>query len=382
MLASQRALFDIPRDVCYLNAAAWGPIPMSAVAIGKQGAELKSRPWEFDRDFAELRFERTRRAAAKLINASPEDVALIPSVGYGVSTAAKLFTPPVDSRVLVIDNDHSSPTLEWMVRAETGGFTVEVVKCGADHDWTTALLESIHQSNAAPVSLVSISSVHWSDGALVDLPTIKYALGNDGAKLLIDATHAAGVMSIDTTLLDPDFVIFPTYKWLLGPYARAFLYVAKRHQGGVPLEQTSYGRRRVVAEDDRYFTDLNYVENARRFDMGERDFFISLDVAHHGIEFLLSLGVDAVRERTAMLTRRIAEGLEDVNVTVLRESLRAPHVLSLGFPDGMPQDLPSRLALERVFVAPRLGRLRVSPHIYNDEHDCDRFVDVLSHCLK
>ena len=27
MLSSQRALFDIPREVCYLNAAAFGPLP-------------------------------------------------------------------------------------------------------------------------------------------------------------------------------------------------------------------------------------------------------------------------------------------------------------------------------------------------------------------
>ncbi|HBY31280.1 MAG TPA: aminotransferase, partial [Bradyrhizobium sp.] len=42
---------------------------------------------------------------------------------------------------------------------------------------------------------------------------------------------------MDVTKLDPDAVIFPTYKWLIGPYGRAFLYIAKRHQNGVPLEQ-------------------------------------------------------------------------------------------------------------------------------------------------
>ena len=62
--------------------------------------------------------------------------------------------------------------------------------------------------------------------------------------------------------LDPDFVAFPTYKWLLGPYGRAFLYVAKRHQGGVPLEQTSYGRKAVRAEQEVYFTDTDYVGGA------------------------------------------------------------------------------------------------------------------------
>ena len=42
---------------------------------------------------------------------------------------------------------------------------------------------------------------------------------------------------------------------MLGPYGRAFLYVAKRHQDGMPLEQTAAGRRNVRAENTIYFAD-------------------------------------------------------------------------------------------------------------------------------
>jgi selenocysteine lyase/cysteine desulfurase len=56
--------------------------------------------------------------------------------------------------------------------------------------------------------------------------------------------------------------------------------------------------------------------------------------------------------------------------------VRAPHILSLGFPDGMPHGLVAQLAANNVFVAPRLGRLRISPHVYNDEADVDRFIEI------
>src|ERR1700748_2222491 len=102
----------------------------------------------------------------------------------------------------------------------------------------------------------------------------------------MDAPHVAGVLAMDVTRLAPDFVVFPTYKWLLGPYGRAFLYVARRHQHGVPLEQTSYARRAVRAEQDVYFTDLAYVDDARRFDMGERDFFVSIEMAAIGMKMM------------------------------------------------------------------------------------------------
>jgi selenocysteine lyase/cysteine desulfurase len=54
--------------------------------------------------------------------------------------------------------------------------------------------------------------------------------------------------------------------------------------------------------------------------------------------------------------------------------VRAPHVLCLGFRGGMPKDLLAKLAAENCFVAHRLGRVRISPHVYNDEVDVDRFV--------
>jgi selenocysteine lyase/cysteine desulfurase len=380
MLGSQRDLFDIPRDVCYLNAAAWSPLPIGAVELGREAAARKSRPWELPANFDETQFERARRAAAGLINAEADDVALISSVGYGVSTAAKLFNVPPGSRVLVLDRDHSSPVLEWMVRAEAGGFEVDVVRAGADHDWTSAILEAIERKDKAPVSLASISSVNWSDGGAIDLARVRAALRAAGGGLLVDATHGAGIMDMDVRRLDPDFIIFPTYKWLLGPYGRAFIYVAKRHQDGVPLEQTSYGRKCVSSVEERYFVDLAYVDNARRFDMGERDFFVSLDVATYGIELLQSWGRDRVRDRLAMLTGRIADGLADrgVRVDIPAQKLRAPHILSLGFLDGMPENFDARLAQHGVYAAPRLGRLRLSPHVYNDEQDCERVVEVLA----
>ena len=169
-----------------------------------------------------------------------------------MATAAKVLAVPAGSRVLVLQDDHSSPVLEWMTRAGEGGFTVETVRRPADGDWTAAVLAAIERRGAAPVALASISSVHWSDGGIVDLDMVGAALRAQGAALLVDATHGAGVMAIDVSTLDPDFVIFPTYKWVLGPYGRAFLYVAKRHQDGVPLEQTSYGRRSVRAEQATY----------------------------------------------------------------------------------------------------------------------------------
>lgn len=377
MLSSQRDLFDMPRDVCYLNAASWSPLPLATQEAARAAVGRKGQPWKLDRDFQPAQYERARKAAAVLIGADPSDVALIPSVGYGVSTAGKILSIPGGSRVIVLENDHTSPVLEWVSRAQDGGFTVDTVKQPADADWTSAVLEAIERKGAAPLALASISSVHWSDGGALDVARIGAALKKQGAAFLVDATHDAGVRAIDVRTLDPDFLIFPTYKWVLGPYGRAFIYVAKRHQNGVPLEQTAAARKAVSAEDTIYFRDVSYREDARRYDMGERDHFIGMEMASIGMEMMAGWGSKAIVERLSMLTGKLADGLGNIGVRMPDAKVRAPHILSVSFPNGMPTDLPQKMAAENVHAAPRLGRLRISPHVYNDEQDVERFIDVL-----
>ena len=382
MLVSQRELFDIPREVCYLNSASYSPLPLKTLEAGRAAVGRKGKPWTLDAGFANRQHDRARIAAARLINADPADVALIPSVSYGVATAAKLVAIPRGTRVLVLENDHSSPVLEWQTRADAQGFAVETIRQPEDGDWTSAVLAAIERPDAAQVSLASISSVHWSDGGLIDLEKVAAALRRQDALFLIDATQGAGVLPLDVKQLDPDFVIFPTYKWLLGPYGRAFLYIAKRHQGGTPLEQTSAGRRDVRAENDVYFTDTGYVGDSRRFDMGERDHFVSMEMAAIGMEMVAEWGTAPIAERLALLMDRIAEGVRGLGVSMPQRHLRAPHILCLGFRDGTAKKLIEGLATDGVYVALRLGRMRVSPHVFNDEADADRFVAALTKRLR
>jgi selenocysteine lyase/cysteine desulfurase len=382
MLASQRALFEMPRDICYLNSASYSPLPLRTQEAGRAAVGRKGTPWTLEPGFANQQHERARAAAARLIHADAADMALIPSISYGVATAAKVLAIDRGTRVIVLENDHSSPVLEWQTRADAQGFAVETIHRPDDGDWTSAVLAAIERPDAPPISLASISSVHWSDGGLIDIEKVGAALRQRGARFLIDATHGAGVLTMDVRRLDPDFVIFPTYKWLLGPYGRAFLYIARRHQGGIPLEQTSFGRRDVRAENAVYFADVSYVSDARRFDMGERDHFISMEMASIGMEMMAEWGASAVVQRLLMLTERIAEGLRGTGVGAPERRFRAPHILSLdfkslGFQDGMPAGLIEGLASEGIYVAARLGRMRISPHVFNDEADADRFVAAL-----
>ena len=45
MLPCQRALFNIPREICYLNAASYSPLPLAAQEAGRAGVARKGQPW-------------------------------------------------------------------------------------------------------------------------------------------------------------------------------------------------------------------------------------------------------------------------------------------------------------------------------------------------
>lgn len=381
MTSPYRHLFDMPREIAYLNAASFSPLPIATAEAGRKAVGNKARPWLLPADFADGENERTRAAAARLIGASADDVSLISSVGYGVATVAKSLSVPRGSRVLVLEDDHTSPVLEWHVRAPQQGFTVETVKRPGDYDWTSAVLAAIERAGAAPVGVVSISTMHWCDGALLDMTAIGQATRKHGAAFIVDATQTAGVVPTNIAASDPDALIFPTYKWLLGPYGRAFLYIAKRRQDGLPLEQTQHSRRNVRAENDVYFSDPAFAATARRFDMGERDHFISMAMTSASLDLINEIGQARIGGHLKPLVDRLADGLAGLPVRVAPPRFRAPHILGVAFPKGRPADLAQRLARENVFAALRLGHLRLSPHIYNDEADIDRAIAVLRRVL-
>ena len=63
MLASQRDQFDIPRDIAYLNAAAWSPLPLATQEAARSAVGRKGQPWKLGGDFADAQHERARHGA-------------------------------------------------------------------------------------------------------------------------------------------------------------------------------------------------------------------------------------------------------------------------------------------------------------------------------
>ncbi len=376
MLPSQRPHFDIPREIAYLNNASYSPLPRIVRAAGDAGVAAKSTPWTIDASATTAQADAVRTAAARFIGATADDIAIVPSVAYGVATAAANLPIAPGSRILLAHGEFPSQCLAWAQQAAVRGATLDIVPRPAHGDWTEALLARIHQPGLPPIALAALTPLHWTDGSLIGLPRLTAALHGQGAAIVVDATQAAGILPLDVAALGADVLVFPTYKWLLGPYTLAFLYVAPARQGGTPLEW--HGSNHEGGSNPFTGAVPALLPSARRFDMGERFNPVSLPMALAGMDLLQSWGQDAVTARLRWLSDTLAAAAEARGWTAVPAGLRAPHILGLRPPPGTAVAATvARLAERGVFVAERGDVMRLGVHVFNDEEDVDRFGGVL-----
>ena len=267
-LPCQRHLFEVPDEVSYLDSAAWSPLPLCVRAAAETGLLTKSRPWDHPREAVPAWVERARAAAAGLIGARPDDVAIVGAVSQAMAIAARNLGPIPGGRLLRVADEFPSLRFPFDRLAAERGLAVEEVARPADGDWTAALLAAIARPDAPPLALATLTPLHWTDGSLIDLDRLAPAVHATGAALVIDATQAVGAMPVDVARWRPDFLAFPTYKWALGPYGLAFLYAAPHRQDGAALDEHVGNRPPAVG--------------ARRYDRGELNDPVALPMAATG----------------------------------------------------------------------------------------------------
>ncbi|TIX49418.1 aminotransferase class V-fold PLP-dependent enzyme [Alteraurantiacibacter aquimixticola] len=370
---SQRHRFAIPDDVHYLNCAYMSPLSNVVTQAMVDGAACKQRPWTYKPDDFFSICEAFRDRAARLCDVAAHSIAIVPSVSYALAIAARNLPLAKGQQVVMLGDQFPSNVYPWRQLAAERGGRVVAVERDADAAWTNAVLDAIGPDTA----VVAVPHVHWADGRVVDLEAVGAKCREYGAALVLDLTQSLGAMPLDFAKVDPDFAVAACYKWLMGPYGTGMLYVAPRHHDGEPVEQNWINRG--GSEDFTRLVDYrdDYQPGARRFDQGEKSNPPLMFGASAGLDFLLEFGVEAIAHTLAEETGRIAEEAAKLGLTSAPIGQRAPHFLSLGFPEGVPDGLTDRLAEKNVFVSLRGSSLRVTPHVYNNDADREALLETL-----
>jgi len=373
IIENQRHKFDIPDDVAYLNCAYMSPLMHSVVDAAQKGTRFKQQPWTYKpADFFKYS-EEARGLFAKLINTSGDDVAIVPSVSYGLQIAANNLPLRAEGEIILVEDQFPSNVYPWQEKAKRAQGQINIVARPPDGDWTAAILEAI----GVQTDIVAIPATHWADGGVIDLVVIGMAARAAGAKLVLDLTQSLGAMPFDIEAVQPDYMIAAGYKWLMGPYSLGYLYIAPQWQNGEPLEHNWMNR--AGSEDFSRLVDYQdgFQKGARRFDMGEKSNPAQLMGSSEAIKQLLDWGVDNISETLGARNQELANRAQELGLTVPDVNFRSPHFLGLGFPDGIPPELPSQLVENNVSVSFRGDSMRVTQHLYNTDADVDRLFSVL-----
>ncbi len=382
VLPSQRHLFEIPPDIAYLNVAYMAPSLRDVTEAGCAAVRRKASPWDIAPSDFFTTADELRTAFAQLLASTSgpvegldaDGVALVASVSYAMGIAASNLPLAAGQRVLVLDEQFPSNVYPWRSRAAEIGAEVAVVPRPADDDWTSAILEAIDDR----VAVAALPNVHWTDGTLIDLAAVRQGLDDVGAALALDVTQSLGALPVDLAQVRPDFLVAAAYKWLLGPYSQAYLYVAPEHREGRPLEYNWITRKgsgdfsRLVDYRD------DFDEGARRFDVGERSNFALLPMGLAALRQILDWGVESIADTAAAWSRRFASATAELGYRPVAEERRGPHLLGLRSPAGLPTGLAERLRENGVSVSVRGSSVRVSSHVYVEDGDVERLLDALA----
>lgn len=376
-IASQNRRFAIPGDVHYLNCAYMAPLSREVSAAMVEGARLKEQPWNFrPADFFSVT-EAFRDKAARLTGVDPHRIAVVPSVSYGMAVAAANLPMGQGQEIVTLGDQFPSNVYTWQRKAADCGGRVVAVQRPSQNCWSEAVLDAIGPDTA----IVAVPHNHWADGRMVDLVAVGKKARKNGAALVLDLTQSLGATPLDFAAVQPDFAVAACYKWLMGPYGIAMLYVDPKHHQGRPIEDNWINR--AGSEDFARLVDYrsDFQPGARRFDMGEKSNPPLLMGAGTAFDFLMEFGVEAISKELGRRTEDLAREAEALGLTSAPIGTRAPHFLSLGFPNGVPEGLTDHLAERQVHVSIRGTSLRVTPHLYNTSADTDALVQTLRDCL-
>jgi len=378
-MISQRHLFDIPDDIAYFNCAYYSPLLNESGNRLIEGVKSKSHPWERTPSDFFTDAEKIRKSVADIFGGESEGYAIVPSVSYGISTAARAIEPQLGKgdSILILEEGFPSNVLPWTRIAEERGVRLIKVPVPEDGNWTRAIINRMDKS----VKVLALFTCHWTNGAYTDLVAIRKAIGDD-VILAIDATQSLGAMPFPMEGVKPDFLVAAGYKWLLCPYGFSLMYLSERWRTLRPLEESWQARENAEDFGSLVLSSDKYKSGARRFDVGQKGTPTILPGVIAALEQIKVWGVDHISDSLIVINNRITDHLSALGFQLPDSSQRSPHMFGATIPERYKGNLVVELSNRKIFISQRGNSVRFSPHLHISDHDVNRLLETLEELVK
>ncbi len=370
-ISDPRALFPVTRHLAYLNHAGVAPLSSRAARAMARAVD-ECVEWGAHRYQRILRgVEEARGAAARLLGATPSEVAFVKNTSEGVSIVAEGFPWQEGDAVVVPEGEFPANVYPWLNLERRGVRVLRVPERKG-----RLLLDDFREALDRPgVRLLAVSAVEYGTGFRNDLAALGEMCRERDVFFFVDAIQALGCLPLDPAALGIHALAADAHKWLLGPEGVGVLYVSPEVTDRLHPVEVGWKSVRNALDFGTIRFDLR--DDAGRFEPGS----LSV-VAIHGlgaaVELLLEVGVRKIWDRVRGLLDLLVEALRSRGYRIaspLGEQERSGIVTFV--PRSPPAALAERLRQAGVLVAARGAGLRVSPHFYNDRGDIDRFLAAL-----
>jgi cysteine desulfurase family protein (TIGR01976 family) len=317
----------------------------------------------------------TREAVGRMLGGTPEGVAFGPSMTamtMRVSAAVGRTLSPGDE-VVCTRLDHDANVAPWLIAADRAGAIVRF----ADPEPETLELpaRAVGAVLGDRTRWVAVTGASNAVGTVPDLPGIVAAAHAAGARVYVDAVHAAPHRPLDVEALGADALACSAYKWF-GPHVGIL-----------------WGRPELLAElqPDKLRPSPDEVPD--RWELGTLP-FEALEGVRAAAEFMLSLDRDALRAHEDALLAQMLDGLRQIDGVTVHGAARdrAPTVMfsvagrsSLDVARALAADEVAvwhgnyyALELARHLGLERDGAIRAGAVAYTDEDDVRRLLEAVS----
>jgi selenocysteine lyase/cysteine desulfurase len=366
----------VARRWAYFDHAAVAPLPRPAAeAVGtwcRESAEEGDTVWP---RWAE-RAEQTRQTAARLIGADADEIALIPNTTAGITLVAEGVDWRQGDNVVTLADEFPSNAYPWLNLASRGVETRRVPTENGRPD-----LDQLADACDGRTRLITISWVGYSTGYRQDIDQIAALAHKRGALFFVDAIQGIGALPLDVGRTPIDFLAADGHKWMLGPEGAGFAYIRREHLDR--LRPLGVGWHSVVHAHDFSHIELVLKPTAARYEGGSQN-MVGMIGLGASLKLLEQTGIESVAASILEITDFACESLEAIGAEIvshrqLESSGHDPRsgIVTFDLPGKDPMAVRQKCLDGGIALACRAGRLRLSPHAYNNEEEVGRLISVL-----
>ena len=370
--ALRREEFPVAERWAYLDHAAVAPLPRCA------GEALRAWASDLERNGVvnwldwEAKVKQVKTNLARLIHAHADEIAFVASTTQGIGLVAEGFPWRAGDSVVTAAEEYPSNLYPWMNLADRG-VTLRTVPSRGGRVEVDDLIAAVDSTTR----VLTISHVEFASGFRNDLDALGAFCRSRGIAFFVDAIQGLGPLTIDVGRAPIDFLAADGHKWLLGPEGAGFLYV--RREWIDRLRPIGVGWHSVVSSYNAPGADFTLKPTAERWEGGSY-VMPGLQALGASVALLLSLTPEAVSERILDRAQAVREVARSSGWTVFGST--RPNDLSgivaVEKPGTDPDHVVRHLRARGVAAACRRGRLRFSPHIYNNAEDFERLREGLA----